>query len=79
MTSARRDEGSSSGGRLREGINAMWPSTQKIRAHRRHPVLFSCKEVAVFGPEFCVWIRIKGINFCQSKLLIQVTNSIHVA
>jgi len=56
MTSTRRG-----GARLRwthadgVGVSSMWTSIQKIRAHWRHPVFFSCKEVSIFGPEFCLW------------------------
>ena len=31
-----------------EGVRAMWTSTQKIRAHWRHSVFFSSKEVGAF-------------------------------
>jgi len=30
-----------------EGVSPIWKSTQKIRAHSRHPAFFSCKEVGV--------------------------------
>jgi len=29
-------------------VSSMWMSTRKFRAHCRHPVFFSCKEVGVF-------------------------------
>ena len=29
-------------------VSSIWTSTQKIRAHWHHPVIFSCKEVDVF-------------------------------
>jgi len=39
-----------------EGVSAMWTSTQKSIAHRRHPVFFSSKEVGIiFKPEFRLW------------------------
>jgi len=34
------------------GISVMWTSTQKFRAHWRHPVFFSCKEVGIFYQNF---------------------------
>jgi len=51
------------GGRVRlrwmhadgERVNSMLTSTQKIRAHWRHPVFFSCKEVGGF------WTSISSI------------------
>ena len=52
------------------GISVMWTSTQKFRAHWRHPVFFSCKEVGIFYQNF-----VFGRNKIY-KLVIQVTNSI---
>src|SRR6218665_2639783 len=53
MTSTRREEGA----RLRwmhadwGMVSSMWMSTHThtIRAQRRHPVFFSCKEVGIFS------------------------------
>ena len=44
-------------------LGATWTSTQKIRAHWRHPVFFSCKDVGFFGQEFRLWTGMKSINF----------------
>jgi len=57
MTFTQRGRRSGSDGQMRTGerVSYMWTSTQKIWAHWRHPVFFSCKEVGIFLPEFRLW------------------------
>src|SRR6218665_64559 len=49
------------------GSSPMWTSTQKIkiRAHRRHTVFFSCKEVGVFFARISSLDRKKWKFFCD--------------
>jgi len=42
---------------------------RKIRAHWRHPVLFSCKKVGVLKPEFRLWMEEKVEVFRQHSLV----------
>jgi len=44
-------------------VSSMWTSTQKIRAHWRHPVSFSCKEVVVFLDQTFAFGRNKKRKF----------------
>ena len=75
MTSTRRG-----GVRLRwthadrGGVSPIWTSTQKIRAHSRHPVFFSCKDVGVVLEQNFAFGRNEKRKFCvninqQYKLL----------
>jgi len=41
-----RRGGSGPSRRMQAAVSSIWTSTQKIRAHIRHPV-FSCKEVGI--------------------------------
>jgi len=59
----------------RERVSSMWTSTQKIRAHWRHPGFFSSKEVGVLLDHNFVFRRKKRGIFRQYKLVILVTNS----
>ena len=51
--------GSSSGGRKWTGEGV----TPHVDVHTENAVFFSCKEVGIFLPEFCLWIGIKSGHF----------------
>src|SRR6218665_2067663 len=57
MKSTQRGSGPSR--RMQAAVSSIWTSTQKIRAHIRHPV-FSCKEVGIS------FTRISSLNGIKS-------------
>jgi len=64
MTSTFRGEGRTEADACEwRGFSSLYTSTQKIRIHRRHSVLFSCKEVRVFKTRISFLDGIKSGTF----------------